>query len=136
MYSYQAIIFAAVVSHSLVAVISFTASSSSTTFSPSKLAHCRHAVTTTRATSSLNLSTPNSGDWTNDDFLKSLGGNEQVSGYEEPQQQEQRKVPQNDLTDEEILEMSLRAAQFYNTDTSIEEAYGVRRKGPPRKKEE
>jgi hypothetical protein len=115
---HRAFILAAVVSH--VAVSAFTSSPNKT--SPRTTTHCR--------------STPKFGDWNNDDFLNSLGGNEQQGNYEEPLQQEQRQVPQNDLTDEEILEMSLRAAQFYNTDTTIEEAYGVRRGGPPRRKEE
>ena len=45
-------------------------------------------------------------------------------------------VPENDMTDEEITEMSLRAATFRNTDASIEEAYAVTRKDPPGKQEE
>jgi hypothetical protein len=81
-------------------------------------------------------STP--GDWTNDDFLNSLGGgddeNSGNSNDSSPPQQQQ--VPQNDLTDDEITEMALRAAQFYNTDTTVQEAYGVRREGPPRRKDE
>ena len=40
------------------------------------------------------------------------------------------------MTDEEITMMAVRAAQFYNTDTSLEEAYGTQRQGPPRKQEE
>lgn len=74
-------------------------------------------------------STP--GGWENDDFLDSLsgGGGDQGGGYE--QYQEPRIVPENDLTDEEITQMAMRSAQFYNTDASIEEAYGnVLRDGP------
>ena len=83
------------------------------------------------------MSTP--GGWENDDFLESLGGGGNYDplndgGYGgEPVE---RIVPENDLTDEEITMMAMRAAQFYNTDTSIEEAYGVERQGPPRKQEE
>lgn len=82
---------------------------------------------------------PNFGDWTNDDFLNSLGGeNNDLAEDQQPPipPQQQRQVPENDLTDEEITMMSMRAAQFYNTEASIEEAYGVRREGPPRKQEE
>ncbi|KAL3788640.1 hypothetical protein ACHAWO_011856 [Cyclotella atomus] len=82
---------------------------------------------------------PNFGDWTNDDFLNSLGGENNDPAENQQQQsppQQQQQVPQNDLTDEEITMMAMRAAQFYNTETSIEEAYGIRREGPPRKQEE
>ena len=81
------------------------------------------------------MSTPNFGDWKNDDFLNSLGSNDGDAACEQ-QQPTQQMPPQNDLTDEEITEMALRAAKFYNTETSIEEAYGVRREGPPRRQEE
>jgi hypothetical protein len=81
-------------------------------------------------------STPNFGDWKNDDFLNSLGSNHGDDDTPPPQQPPQRQTtPQNDLTDEEITEMALRAAKFYNTDTSVEEAYGIRREGPPRRNE-
>eukprot|EP00804_Cyclotella_cryptica_P010300 CCRYP_012230-RA/>CCRYP_012230-RA protein AED:0.50 eAED:0.48 QI:0/-1/0/1/-1/1/1/0/84 len=84
------------------------------------------------------MSTPNFGDWKNDDFLHSLGSNEGDSSYVEPplSPQERPMSVTNDMTDEEITEMALRAAKFYNTDTSIEEAYGIRREGPPRRTEE
>lgn len=81
------------------------------------------------------MSTPNFGDWKNDDFLNSLGSNDGDSAYVQQQPPQQMPI-QNDLTDEEITEMALRAAKFYNTDTSIEEAYGIRREGPPRRQEE
>jgi hypothetical protein len=81
-------------------------------------------------------STPNFGDWTNDDFLNSLGGDGTAADGSQTPPQQQQQVSQNDLTDDEITEMALRAAQFYNTDTSIEEAYGVKRDGPPRKNQE
>ena len=48
----------------------------------------------------------------------------------------QAPAPQNDLTDEEITMMAMRASQFYNTDTTLEEAYGIPRDGPPRRQEE
>ena len=47
----------------------------------------------------------------------------------------ERIVPENNMSDEEITMMAMRAAQFYNTDTSMEEAYGTPRQGPPRKQE-
>ena len=56
--------------------------------------------------------------------------NDQTGGSVEP------IVPENDMTDEEITEMSIRAATFRNTDASIEEAYAVTRKDPPGKQEE
>lgn len=83
-------------------------------------------------------STPNFGDWTNDDFLDSLssGNDENDAEDDNYPPQKQQQTQENDLTDEEITEMALRAAQFYNTDAPIEEVYGVKRKGPPRKQEE
>lgn len=81
-------------------------------------------------------SQPNFGDWTNDDFLNSLGGETPDGESQQEPSPQQRQAPQNNMTDDEITEMAMRAAQFYNTDTSIEEAYGVRREGPPRKQEE
>ena len=54
-------------------------------------------------------------------------------GFGEPVE---RIVPENDMTDEEITMMAMRAAQFYNTDTSLEEAYGTPRQGPPRRQDE
>ena len=89
--------------------------------------------------STLLRSTPNFGDWTNDDFLDSLsGGNDEnnAEDYKNHPSQKQQQAPENNLTDEEITEMAVRAAQFYNTDAPIEEVYGVKRKGPPRKQEE
>ena len=80
-------------------------------------------------------SQPNFGDWTNDDFLNSLGGESPDDESQQETSPQQRQAAQNNLTDDEITEMAMRAAQFYNTDTSIEEAYGVRREGPPRKEE-
>lgn len=32
--------------------------------------------------------------------------------------------------------MAMNSAQFYNTDTSIEEVYGTPREGPPRKQDD
>ena len=43
--------------------------------------------------------------------------------------------PAVELTDEEITQWALNAADFYNTDTSVQEAYGVKREGPPRRAE-
>jgi hypothetical protein len=67
------------------------------------------------------------------DYLNSLGGSGNGGmmneGYHD--QQEQRAVPENDMTDEEITMMAMRAAQYYNTDTSIKEVYGISRQGPP-----
>ena len=83
-------------------------------------------------------STP--GGWENDEFLNSLGGGGGGGEYnpmdDGDQQPVERIAPQNDMSDEEITQMAMRAAQFYNTDTSIEEAYGTPRKGPPRKQQE
>lgn len=83
------------------------------------------------------MSSPN--DWDNDDFLNSLGGGEGVNPMDEGndnfQQPVERIVPANEMTDEEITMMAMNAAQFYNTDTPIEEAYGTPRQGPPRKQQ-
>ena len=113
---------------------------------------------------------PNFGDWTNDDFLNSLGGgggddnqqqqnynqqyggeydenynNEQFSSYDEAkahlqqlqqQQQNQQQQQQVEMTDEEITEWAMRAAQFYNTESSVQEAYGMSAPKPPRVDEE
>mmetsp|Transcript_7302 Transcript_7302/g.12877 ORF Transcript_7302/g.12877 Transcript_7302/m.12877 type:complete len:164 (-) Transcript_7302:460-951(-) len=96
-----------------------------------------------RVVGGLAMSSPSG--WENDDFLNSLGGgggNEEYDpnqGYYENNQQQQpveRIVPPNELTDEEITMMAMRSAQFYNTDTSLEEAYGAPRQGPPRKQQE
>ena len=101
---------------------------------------------TTMMTSSSSLSmvsTPGGG-WENDDFLESLSVNgggasgkpmntgDNRSEYEPVE----RIIPENDMTDEEITMMAMRAAQFYNTDSTMEEAYGIPRTGPPRKKVE
>jgi hypothetical protein len=80
----------------------------------------------------LKMSSP--GGWENDDFLESLGGEGGGDGGNDSYYG--REVPENDLTDEEITMMAMRSAQFYNTDTSMEEAYSVPREGPPRKQEE
>lgn len=87
------------------------------------------------------MSTP--GSWENDDFLESLSGKsgnaagsrntDNNSSEEGPVE---RFIPENDLTDEEITAMAMRAAQFYNTDKSIDEAYGIPRSGPPKKNDE
>ena len=82
----------------------------------------------------------NAGGWDNDDYLNSLGGgtgNGETYGggyYCDQQQQQQQEEggqyrvgPENDMTDEEITMMAMRAAQYYNTDASIEEVYGVPR---------
>ena len=83
---------------------------------------------------------PNFGDWTNDDYLNNLGGgdgdgsaneSDNVSGAEN----NNYTPPQNELTDEEITAWALNAASFYNTESSVEEAYGVKREGPPRREE-
>jgi hypothetical protein len=75
-----------------------------------------------------------SGGWDNDDYLNSLGGGGNDEGYgyaTEEAHAEQRIVPENDMTDEEITMMAMRAAQYYNTDAPIEEVYGIPRQGPP-----
>ena len=101
--------------------------------------------TTTTASCLGMLSTPPGGDgsWENDDFLESLSGNSggaagnfmNTGGEFSAEEPVERVVPENDMTDEEITMMAMRAAQFYNTDKSIDEAYGVPRSGPPRKKD-
>ena len=48
----------------------------------------------------------------------------------------ERIVPENGLTDEEITQMAMRSAQFYNTDTPIEQVYGIPSDGPPSKQDE
>ncbi|KAL7484381.1 hypothetical protein ACHAW6_010016 [Cyclotella cf. meneghiniana] len=118
---------------SLTPIHSFTIGSSTTKQTNNNNSRYRHRRTTTAGT--VSMSTPNFGDWKNDDFLNSLGSNDGDAAYVQ-QQPPQQMPPQNDLTDEEITEMALRAAKFYNTDTSIEEAYGIRREGPPRRQEE
>jgi hypothetical protein len=101
------------------------------------------------------MSTPPApgGGWENDDFLESLSGNSgggggggggggaasnpmNTGGNTSEEEPVERNVPENDMTDEEITMMAMRAAQFYNTDKTIQEAYGVPRGGPPRKKDE
>ena len=90
---------------------------------------------------------PNFGDWTNDDYLNNLSGSDDYDGdgggaysgnYNEEQQNyaQQNEAPaNNNLTDEEITAWALNSAQFYNTDVSVQEAYGVKRDGPPRREE-
>lgn len=85
---------------------------------------------------------PNFGDWTNDDYLNNLGGGsgDENSQYndqynEEQQYNQNQNPPQNSLTDEEITQWALNAASFYNTEVSVQEAYGVPRDGPPRREE-
>mmetsp|Transcript_26037 Transcript_26037/g.44245 ORF Transcript_26037/g.44245 Transcript_26037/m.44245 type:complete len:138 (-) Transcript_26037:220-633(-) len=79
---------------------------------------------------------PNFGDWTNDDYLNNLGGNGDGSANDESGGAENNYTPpQNELTDEEITAWALNAASFYNTESSVEEAYGVKREGPPRREE-
>merc|ERR1719291_1487941 len=78
-------------------------------------------------------STP--GGWDNDDFLNSLSGGEDNGGGDtgrdsqddQNQQQPESIVPENNMIDEEITLMAMRSAQYYNTDTSLEEAYGTPR---------
>ena len=90
------------------------------------------------------LSTPQGWDnnpqgWDNDDYLNSLGGGgggmgnsiNEGDGYAN-----ERIVPENGLTDEEITQMAMRSAQFYNTDTPIEQVYGIPSDGPPSKQDE
>ncbi|KAL7455387.1 hypothetical protein ACHAWC_006935 [Mediolabrus comicus] len=118
-----------------------------------------------RITTSCLYQQPNFGDWTNDDFLNSLSGggdnqqqqnynnqyggdydenynNEQFSSYDEAkahlqqlQQQQQQQQQQVEMTDEEITEWAMRAAQFYNTESSVQEAYGMSAPKPPREDE-
>ena len=97
---------------------------------------------------------PNFGDWTNDDYLNNLSGSDDYDyddydddgAYSENYNEEQQNVQQqnyaqneapanNNLTDEEITAWALNSAQFYNTDVSVQEAYGVKRDGPPRREE-
>lgn len=97
---------------------------------------------------------PNFGDWTNDDYLNNLSGSDDYDdggayseNYNEQevaqnaqqnyaqQQQESEAPANNNLTDEEITAWALNSAQFYNTDVSVQEAYGVKRDGPPRREE-
>jgi hypothetical protein len=70
--------------------------------------------------------------WDNDDYLNSLGGGGMGNSInEDGGYAEERFVPENDLTDEEITQMAMRSAQFYNTDTPFEQVYGIPRDGPP-----
>ena len=91
---------------------------------------------------------PNFGDWTNDDYLNNLSGSDDYDdgdggaysgNYNEQevaQNYAQSEAPaNNNLTDEEITAWALNSAQFYNTDVSVQEAYGVKRDGPPRREE-
>jgi len=88
----------------------------------------------------LSMSTPGGGgDWDNDDFLNSLGGGDS-GGMDGPPPAGgdpiEFKNPGNDLTDEQITEMAMNSARFYNTDTPMEEAYGSPRQGPPLKQQQ
>ena len=91
-------------------------------------------------TSHLGMSTPGGGDWDNDDFLNSLGGGSDSGNMDGPPPAGgdpiEFKNPGNDLTDEQITEMAMNSARFYNTDTSIDEAYGSPRQGPPLKQQQ
>ena len=79
---------------------------------------------------------PNFGDWSNDDFLNSLGGGQPQSNENDNYYNTQQQSPQNELTDEEITQWALRAAQFYNTDASIQEVYGVQQQQQQRREED
>lgn len=100
------------------------------------------SITVRSSDLSISMSTP--GSWDNDDFLESLGrggggggaANSASQGDNISEEPGERAVPENDMTDEEITMMAMRAAQFYNTDTPMEEAYGVQKKGPPGKNDE
>ena len=71
--------------------------------------------------------------------------NEQFSSFDEAkahlqqlqqqQQQQQQNQQQVEMTDEEITEWAMRAAQFYNTESSVQEAYGMSAPKPPREDE-
>ena len=116
-----------------------------------KKSFLQHSSPTTSSTTTTRLfqqQQPNFGDWTNDDYLNNLSGTtnddyysnenyeeQEVSENYTTQQQQQAAAPQNQLTDEEITAWALNSASFYNTDVSIEEAYGVKRDGPPRREE-
>ena len=89
----------------------------------------------------LSMSTPGGGDWDNDDFLNSLGGGSDSGGMDGSAPAAggdpiEYKNPGNDLTDEQITEMAMNSARFYNTDTPMEEAYGSPRQGPPLKQQQ
>ena len=88
----------------------------------------------------LSMSTPGGGDWDNDDFLNSLGGGDSggMDGSAPAAGGDpiEFKNPGNDLTDEQITEMAMNSARFYNTDTPMEEAYGSPRQGPPLKQQQ
>lgn len=87
--------------------------------------------------SALGMSSP--GTWENDDFLESLsgggGGDQSDEGYGQAAEGSENVNPivpgNHDMTDEEVTMMAMRAAQFYNTDTSLEEVYGKPRNEPP-----
>ena len=101
-------------------------------------------ATTMTSSSCLSMVSTPGGGWENDDFLESLSGNGggasgksmNTGGNRSEDEPVQRIIPENDMTDEEITMMAMRAAQFYNTDSTMEEAYGVPKTGPPRKKVE
>lgn len=87
--------------------------------------------------SALGMSSP--GSWENDDFLESLsgggGGDQSDEGYGQAAEESGNVEPivpgNHDMTDEEITMMAMRSAQFYNTDTSLEDVYGKPSDGPP-----
>ena len=112
-------------------------------FSPSYPSSSKSFAVNHRKLMSATLSmipTPGGEDWDNDDFLNSLGGDS--SGMDEPAAGDggdnpiERNNPANDLTDEQITEIAMNSARFYNTDTPMEEAYGSPRQGPPLKQQE
>ena len=104
-----------------------------------------------RHSSTLASQQPNFGDWTNDDYLDNLGNNSNEyndqnyeQGYNNNEENNynqynnnnnEQQQPQNEMTDEEITQWALNAASFYNTETSVQEAYGIKRDGPPRRPE-
>mmetsp|Transcript_11424 Transcript_11424/g.14589 ORF Transcript_11424/g.14589 Transcript_11424/m.14589 type:complete len:141 (+) Transcript_11424:91-513(+) len=98
----------------------------------------RHPFKPSSSSSLAQQPQPNFGDWTNDDYLNNLGGNGDGSANEGDNvggAENNYTPPQNELTDEEITAWALNAASFYNTESSVEEAYGVKREGPPRREE-
>eukprot|EP00984_Skeletonema_dohrnii_P002464 scaffold851_cov50-Skeletonema_dohrnii-CCMP3373.AAC.1 len=88
----------------------------------------RHPFKPTSSSSLAQQPQPNFGDWTNDDYLNNLGGNDGDGNTNEGDNESGAETnytpPQNELTDEEITAWALNAASFYNTESSVEEAYG------------
>eukprot|EP00985_Skeletonema_marinoi_P022010 scaffold13786_cov126-Skeletonema_marinoi.AAC.3 len=98
----------------------------------------RHPFKPSSSSSLAQQPQPNFGDWTNDDYLNNLGGDGDGSANESTNEsgaENNYTPPQNELTDEEITAWALNAASFYNTESSVEEVYGVKREGPPRREE-